>query len=71
MADLADVRRFCTSALGLTEGNIHCKLDGQASHGSGGQRLNFGHSLDQPGFGAVGLQRHLQFHNSAVSEIEM
>lgn len=66
VSDLADIRRFDASALALTEGNVQGKLDGQASHCSSGQGLDLGHSLNQSGFGAVCLQRHLRLHNSKV-----
>jgi len=59
MLDLADIGRFDTSAFALTEGNIEGKLDGQTGHCSSGQGLDFGHSPDQPSFGAVSLQGHL------------
>lgn len=59
-SDLADIGRFDTSALALTEGHIQRKLDGKTCHGSSGQGLDLGHGLDQPCFGAVSLERHLQ-----------
>jgi len=70
MSDLADIRRFDAGALGLTEGHINGKLDGQTGHCSRGQRLDLGHSLNQAGFGAVRLQRHLKVHRSKVSDIK-
>lgn len=57
--DLGDVRRFDASALALAEGDIQGELDGQASHGPSGQGFDLGHGFDQPGFGAVCLQRDL------------
>lgn len=68
VSDLADVRRFDTSALALTEGHIQGELDGQTGHCSSGQGLDLGHSLNQSSFGAVSLKRHLQLHNSKVSQ---
>lgn len=70
MSDLADIRRLDASALALTEGHIHGKLDGQTGHRSSGQGLDLGHSLNQSSFGAVCLKRHLQLHNSNVSDIK-
>lgn len=70
VSDLADVRRFDTSALALTEGHIHGKLDGQTRHCSSGQGLDLGHRLNQSGFGAVCLQRHLRLHDSEVGNIK-
>lgn len=52
---LADVRRFDASTLTLAESHIQGKLNGQTSHGSSGQGLDFGYSLNQSGFGAVCL----------------
>lgn len=62
--DLADVRRSDAGALGLAEGHVQGKLDGQAGHRPGGQGFDLGHSLNQAGFGAVRLQGHLQWQNS-------
>lgn len=64
-SDLADVRGFASS-LGFAEGHVHCKLDGQASHGAGGQRLNLGHGLDQRSLGFVGFQRDFVLHSTGV-----
>lgn len=67
---LADVRRFDTSALALTEGNVQGELDGQTTHCSSGQGLDLGHGLNQTGFSAVRLQRHLWRSNITVSAIK-
>lgn len=58
-ADLADIGRSDAGALPLAEGHVQGELDGQARHGSRGQWLDLGHSLNQASFGAVRLKRHL------------
>lgn len=67
---LADVGRFDTSALALTEGNVQGELDGQTSHRSSGQGLDLGHGFNQSGFSAVRLQRHLRWSNITVGDIK-
>lgn len=61
VSDPADVGRLGPSTLCLAESHVHGELDRQTGHRSSGQGLDFRHGFDQPGFGAVSLQGHLQF----------
>lgn len=67
-ADLADIRRSDTGALRLAEGHVQGELYGEPGHCPRGQRLDFGHSLDQSGFSAVRLERHLKSQGGKLAE---
>lgn len=67
-ADLADIRRSDAGALRLTEGHIQGELYGEPCHCPSGQRLNFGHSLDQSSLSAVRLERHLKSYDGKLAE---
>lgn len=66
LSNLADSLALDTCSLGLTEGHIKGKLNGQSSHGASGQGLNLADGLRQGSLGAVGLERDLVLHTAGI-----